>query len=250
MKITILGSGTGWFYLKRNASGILLTHENFHFLLEMGPGILRQILKIGLTPNDLSAIFISHFHLDHISDLFPFLFATKYGLGYTRKEPFYLLVHRNFEELYKRLQGAFGSWIIPPDGLMNLILLESGMKVELGPFILEVLKVNHNPESLALKVETGTKSLVYSGDTGFCEELIEFSKGVDLLIIECANSEEISVPIHLGPEEIAEIASKANPKRLLLTHFYPHSEKVNLSVIQSKYSGEILLAEDFLTLEP
>ncbi|MFN3921544.1 MAG: MBL fold metallo-hydrolase, partial [Caldimicrobium sp.] len=78
MRLTVLGSGTGWITLERSSPAYLVSHENFHLLLDFGPGTLRQILRVGLTFNDISAIFISHFHPDHFSDLIPFLFATRY----------------------------------------------------------------------------------------------------------------------------------------------------------------------------
>ncbi|MFN3504828.1 MAG: MBL fold metallo-hydrolase [Caldimicrobium sp.] len=249
MRITILGSGTGWITSKRSSPAYLVSRDNFHLLLDFGPGTLRQLLKIGLNLNDITAIFISHFHPDHISDLIPFLFATRYRLGYQRKEGFELIVHKNFLELYEGLKKAFGHWVCPPEDLMKLKLVSESSSFTIGPFRAQTIGVNHNPESLAIKLEVNEKTLVYSGDTGFCEDLIEFSKGVTLLILECANSENVLAPGHLSPKEIAEIAGKANPETLILTHFYPHSENPNLEIIKEKFEGKIILAEDFLTLE-
>lgn len=249
MKITILGSGTGWITLERSSPAYLISQENFHLLLDFGPGTLRQILRAGITLNDISAIFISHFHPDHISDLIPFLFATRYNLGYHRSESFELIAHKNFLDLYEALKKAFGHWVCPPENLIRITSVSSGSSFKIGPFNAQTIEVNHNPESLAIKLKTQGKTLVYSGDTGLSESLIEFSKEVDLLILECANSETISVPIHLGPREIAEIAGRANPKFLVLTHFYPHSENPDIEIIKEKYKGEIILAEDLLTIE-
>lgn len=250
MKLTVLGSGTGWISLKRSAPSYLVSLKDFHLLIDMGPGTLRQILKAGLTLNDISAIFISHFHPDHIADLIPFFFATRYNLGYTRKDKLELFAHRDFNEFFEGLKKIFRQWVCPPEELLSLFLVEEDLySFTLGPFKAETLKVNHNPESLALKLEFQKKILIYSSDTGFWEPLIDFSKKADLLILECANSESIISPFHLGPKEIAEIVSKANPKKLLLTHFYPHSEHPNLDIIRKDYKGDILLAEDFMVID-
>ncbi len=250
MKLTVLGSGTGWITLSRSSPSYLVSLGDYHLLLDMGPCSLRQLLRAGITLNDISAIFISHFHPDHISDLIPFLFATRYNLGYSRKEGFELITHRNFLEVYEGLKKAFGQWVCPPEGILKLKLIDQEFaSFILGPFYAETLKVSHNPESLAIKLEGFGKTLVYSGDTGFWEPLAEFAKDSDLLILECANSEDFSVPTHLGPKEIVEIAKIAHPKKLLLTHFYPHSENPNLEEMQNKFKGEILLAEDFLSIE-
>ncbi len=172
MKVTILGSGTGWITSKRGAPGYLLSYRDFHLLLDLGPGTIKQLLKVGLTLNDISAIFISHFHPDHITDLIPFLFAMRYQLGYTRRDKISLYAHKNFSAFYEGLKSAFGHWVCPPEGLLeiNLIEKESLFSFQLGPFLAKTIKVNHNPESLAIRLELGKKSLIYSGDTGFCEK--------------------------------------------------------------------------------
>jgi ribonuclease BN (tRNA processing enzyme) len=251
VRLTVLGSGTGWIDLKRSSPGYLLSLENFHLLLDIGPGSLRQLLKTGLSLKDISALFVSHFHPDHIADLIPFFFATRYNLGYTRKEPFTLYTHKNFTQLYEGLKQAFGHWVCPPEGLLELYLVdrEEFTDFEIGPFKARTVGVRHNPESLAIRLEFSGKSLIYSGDTGFSDELIELSRGGDLLILECANPTGVSGDFHLSPEEIAEISAKANPKKLLLSHFYPHSERVPLEIIKERFSGKVILARDLLTLE-
>jgi ribonuclease BN (tRNA processing enzyme) len=251
VRLTVLGSGTGWITLKRSSPGYLVSADNFHLLLDIGPGTLRQLLKTGLRIDEISALFITHFHPDHVSDLIPFFFATRYNLGYTRTEPFTLYGHQSFTNLYEGLKQAFGHWVCPPEGLLNLYLIEkeSVTDFEIGPFQARSVGVKHNPESLAIRLEFSGKSLIYSGDTGFSEKLIELAKGGDLLILECANPLGASKGFHLAPDEIAEISSRAKPKKLLLSHFYPHSEDVPLEIIQKKFSGEIILARDLLTLE-
>jgi len=251
MRLTVLGSGTGWFTSERCAPGYLVSQEDFHLLLDLGPGTLRQLLKLNLTLNEVSALFISHFHPDHVTDLIPFLFATRYNLGYFRKEKVKLIAHQKFSEFYEGLKKAFGHWVEPQEGLLYWQLIENEglFSFQIGPFKAQTIKVNHNPESLALRLEFMGKSLIYSGDTGFCEELIELAQEGDLLVLECANSREYKVPIHLGPEEISLICEKARPKKLLLSHFYPHSEEVNLAIIQERFQGEIILGRDLLTLE-
>ncbi len=251
MRLTILGSGTGWITKERSSPAYLLSKDFFHLLLDIGPSTLKQLYKLGFSLNDIAGIFISHFHPDHISDLIPFLFATRYKLGYNRKEGFILIAHKNFAEFYENLKTAFKQWICPPEDLFQIFLIEKEdfYEFNLGPFKAKTVKVFHNPESLAIRLETAEKSIVYSGDTGFSEKLIELAKGSDFLILECANSLDFSVEIHLGPQDIAQIAGLAKPKRLLLSHFYPHSENPPLEMIQKYYEGEIILARDFLTLE-
>jgi len=251
MKIFVLGSGTGWIRLDRNSPGYLVEADDFSLLLDLGPGILKQVLKIGKKLEDISAIFISHFHPDHVTDLIPFLFATRYSLGYKRILPISLYASEDFSQFYNTLKIAFREWIEPPRGLLDINLLPKQKKYRffLGPFKAYTTPVKHNPESLAIRLEYEGRSLVYSGDTGYCEELIELSEEADLLIIECSNSKEFYVEHHLSPEDIALISERAKVKRIILSHFYPHSENVDLDIIKERYKGEIFLAQDLMEIE-
>lgn len=251
MKIIVLGSGTGWIRLERNSPGYLLEIEDFCLLLDLGPGVLKQILKIGKKLEDISAIFISHFHPDHVTDLIPFFFATRYNLGYKRVLPFNLYAEESFSQFFELLKMAFRGWVEPPEGLLKINLLPKLKKYEffIGPLKAYTSPVKHNSESLAIRLEYQNKSLIYSGDTGYCEELIELAEGADLLIVECANSKDIYVEHHLSPEDIALISERAKVKRIVLSHFYPHSEKVDVDIIKMRFKGEIILAEDLMEIE-
>lgn len=251
MKLIILGSGTGWVRLDRNSPGYLVEVDDFCLLLDFGPGILKEILRIGKKLEDISAIFISHFHPDHVTDLIPFLFATRYSLGYKRVLPISLYASEDFAHFYNSLKLAFKEWIEPPKGLLNVNLLPKlkNYKFFIGPFKAYTSPVKHNLESLAIRLEYQEKSLVYSGDTGYCEELIELSEGADLLIVECSNSSDFYVEHHLSPEDIALISERAKVKRIILSHFYPHSENVDLNLIKNKFKGEIILAKDLMEIE-
>jgi len=251
VNLIVLGSGTGWIRLERNSPGYLLEIDKFLLLLDCGPGVLRQILKIQKRLEEISAIFISHFHPDHVADLVPFFFATKYSLGYKREDPISLYAAEDFSEFYFFLKKAFKNWIEPPEGLLKIILLPKVKKYQfsIGPLKALTTPVKHNSESLAIRLEYNKKSLVYSGDTGFCEELIELSKEVDLLIIECSNSNNLYVEHHLSPEDIAIIGERAKVKRILVSHFYPHSENLNINIIRKKVKGEIILAQDLMKIE-
>ncbi len=252
MKLTILGSGTGWIRLDRNAPGYLVEVENFCLLLDCGPCVIKQLLKLGKRLEDISAIFISHFHPDHVSDIIPFFFATRYSLGYQKKGILELYVYEEFISFFELLNKAFNNWISPPEGLLRINLLpkERNYPFFIGPFKAFTTPVKHNSESLALRLEYKDKSLVYSGDTGYCKELIDLSTDADLLLIECSNSEKLKVEHHLSPEEVADIAKKAKVKRVVLTHFYPHSESIDIALFKKHgFEGEVILGKDLMEIK-
>ena len=73
MQIKILGSGTILSGSKRNPSGYLLREDNSYLLLDCGYGIVKQLINFNEDILKVDTVLISHLHLDHCSDLFPFL---------------------------------------------------------------------------------------------------------------------------------------------------------------------------------
>ena len=108
--------------------------------------------------------------------------------------------------------------------------------------------VNHTPNSLAFRVEGPSgKNFVYSGDTGFCDEIVELARDCDLLILECSFPDDEGKEGHLTPSSAGQIAHKAQTKRLLLNHFYPEVMKTDIpSECRKTYSGELILSGDLM----
>jgi ribonuclease BN (tRNA processing enzyme) len=136
-----------------------------------------------------------------------------------------------------------------PEGMMNLWELKPGAPDEV---IYEGLTIrsaptNHIEGSLAYRLEADGKTLVYSGDTDVSESLVELAKDTDLLILECANPFKLQG--HLTPKEAGQMAARAGAKRLLLTHFYPPCDEVDVvALARQEFPGEVIRAEDGLVL--
>ena len=251
MELIVLGSGTGWPRRERSAAGYLLRTGAGVFLLDLGPGTLRRLTEAGYDLNDPDYLFVSHWHPDHVADLVPYLFATRYRLGFTRERPVRLISARGFRAFYEALKGAFGSWIDPPEGLFEILERPRGKKsrLVLPDLVLETAPARHNPESLAVRIEAGGKILAYTGDTEYSPEVAELAREADLLVAECASPEENPVPGHSTPSQAARMAAEAGAKRLLLTHFYPPCDEADLLTPARKFfSGEILLARDLMRI--
>ena len=93
-------------------------------------------------------------------------------------------------------------------------------------------------------------SLVYSGDTGFCDEIVSLADGTDLLILECSFPDDMKIEGHLTPSQAGRIASLAGVKKLLLTHFYSECLATDITTqCRKTYGGELVLARDLLHLD-
>jgi ribonuclease BN (tRNA processing enzyme) len=249
VEVIIIGSGTGVPSLRRGSPAVGVRAGKYFILLDIGSGTLRALLKYDLNFNDIDILCLSHLHPDHVGDLVPFLFASRYSLGYTRQDPFWLLAAQGFGEFHQRLKGVWGEWVEPPDGLMRVQELAGDRResFSLDELTIRTAPVNHIASSRAYRLECGGRALVYSGDTDWSDSLIELARGADLFILEAANP--FKVPGHLTPQEAGSLASRANVPRLVLNHIYPPGDDVDLvAECRHTFAGEISRAEDGLRL--
>ncbi|MGD2149676.1 MAG: MBL fold metallo-hydrolase [Desulfobacterales bacterium] len=252
MSVIILGSGTCVPSLKRSSCSILMKIRDKFLLFDSGAGTMRKLLENGVEIFDVSFVFYSHFHPDHTAELVPFLFANKYPDGSRRKIPLTLMAGKGFVKFYDDLKNVYGHWIELAPDLLTIVELDNtayDMRA-FDDFKVESLPVDHNPESIAYRItNSGGKSVVYSGDTDVSENLVTLSKDADLLICESALPDELKVKGHLTPSLAGEIADRANVRKLVLTHFYPECDQVDIEKeCRKTYSGPLLLAEDLMQI--
>ncbi len=79
MEFTILGSGTSVPHPQRSSSGFWLETETGSLLLDCSASAVHRMAQENLDWANLDAIWISHFHLDHVGGIPAFLFGTKYA---------------------------------------------------------------------------------------------------------------------------------------------------------------------------
>ncbi|MDH5762405.1 MAG: MBL fold metallo-hydrolase [Nitrospinota bacterium] len=248
MKLTVLGSGTAVPDLQRNSAGYLLEANENRFLIDFGYGNLHQLLRLGVTYHDIDRIFFTHHHPDHMCDLIPFLFASKYPLD-PRTRNLQIVAGTGFAEYYGRMEKAFNHWLTPESYQVQIIEMDAetfefdGLEVTSG-------RVQHIEMSRGFRFTYKGKSIVFSGDTDICEGIVNLARGADLLVLECSTPDDMKVEKHLTPQLCGKIAQEAGCKTLLLSHFYPpcHMDAVRVSCSQN-YSGQLILAEDLTVID-
>jgi ribonuclease BN (tRNA processing enzyme) len=252
MKITIVGSGTCVPSLKRSSCSVLIEISENLLLFDSGAGTMRRLLEVGVSISQLAYVFYSHLHPDHTGELIPFLFATKYPEAYMRRKPFTIVAARGFVDFYETLKQAYGEWIELAPGLLSISELDTTGRdhLDCGLFDVDSLPMEHTPMSLAYRI-TGSdgRSVVYSGDTDVCDNLVTLAKGVDVLICESALPDEMKVDGHLTPSLAGRIAAQAGVKKLVLTHFYPECDAVDITEeCRKTYQGPLVIAEDLMEI--
>jgi len=250
--VTILGSGTCVPSLKRSSCSVMMDVGGAKLIFDSGPGTMRQLLKTNTTIFDIDYVFYSHFHPDHTAEFVPILFATKYPDINQRRKSLTVIGGWGFFDFYEKLKNVYGHWIEIAPGILKLE--ELGTKEpdhrDFKSFSVTSVPVEHNEESLAYRItSTNGLSVVYSGDTDYCEGLIELSRDADILICESALPNELRVNGHLTPSLAGEIAARARVGQLVLTHFYPECDQVDIKTqCRKTYSGPLILAEDLMRI--
>lgn len=249
--VTILGSGTCVPSLRRSSSALMMEIRDTRLLFDCGPGTLRRLLEAGTDLFDISFVFLSHFHPDHAGDFASFLFSNKYADVTGRKLPLTAGAGNGFSEFYHALKTAY-PWIeLSPDIFRQIEFSATERDTrDFGDFTAETLPVEHNKESVAYKItDSQGKTAVYSGDTDFSANLVSLAKDADLFICESALPDEMKVRGHLTPCLAGEIATLANVRKLVLTHFYPQCDRADIEKqCRKTYSGPLLLAEDLMRI--
>lgn len=253
IRVTILGSGTCVPSLKRSSSSFLLQVHHNLLLFDLGAGTMRRLLEAGFTISQVSHIFFSHLHPDHTGEFVSFLFATKYPQTYRGRTTFQIIGSRGLHDFYEGLRVVYKGWIELEADLMSLIELDNDGRDQFvnNAFSVDTLPMAHIESSIGYRI-TGADgtTVAYSGDTDFCENAVALARDADLLICESALPDEMKVEGHLTPSLAGRIATEAGVKKLLLTHFYPECESVDMEAqCRNTYNGPLILASDLMVVD-
>jgi ribonuclease BN (tRNA processing enzyme) len=240
MKLKILGTGTATPSLQRASSSYLLSTTWGEILVDIGPSVVRRLLECGRTIHDVDMIVLTHFHPDHTVDLATFLFASNYG-DVTREKPLILLGGRGLERFFKDLVSLY-SWLSPVGYHLVLKALPAG-EWRLGSLTIKTSGSNHSPESIALRIREGKSVVVFTGDTGFSEELVTLAAHADLLVSECSFPNR-EVKGHLNLAALQKIVRQAKPRQVILSHLYP-----DWNTFEGVLHAPLLLGVDGLEVE-
>ena len=247
-ELIIIGSGTGIPSLRRGSPGLIVLSEKTRLLVDSGPGTLRRMLEAGITYRDPDLLLYTHIHPDHVSDLAHILFACKYA-ELPREKELLCIGGPGFKSYFEKLKKLYGQWIDPQS--YQLTIKEVSEEV----FAHRDLKILSKPmahisESVGYRIEfKDGKSIALSGDTDYCQNIIDLAFEVDLLVLECSFPDGRKVEGHLTPSLAGKIGLESGCKKLLLTHFYPVCDQFDiLNQCKRAYPGQVTLGEDLMRL--
>lgn len=232
MHITVLGKSPSWQDADGACSGYLVEEGDTCLLLDCGNGVFSKLRRFR-DYLDVDAVVVSHLHADHILDLVPYSYALTYA---PRQQP--VPVHRwpgtqhparpallappGARACFRRIASAWGSGDLV-EKAFDLREYDPERTLEVGPLRLRFHRVPHFVPAWAIEVSPtqGGGRFTYGADSAPSDELVEFARDTDLLMIEATlpRPERDGMRGHLTPAEAGEHGARANVGRLVITHF-------------------------------
>ena len=246
MELHVLGSGTALPHPRRGASGYAVVVAGRAILLECGPGSTRRWPAHGIDFESARAICVTHHHVDHCGDLAAVLFGRNV-MDPPTSTPLLLAGPVGHREHLRKLRDAYSH-----RGLDDVYgVIEERDLTDADVFQVDDIEVlarvvNHAPGALGFRVEHGDRILAFSGDSGPCDALVDLCRGADLALLECSYPASRATTKHLNARTAAEVAVAAELERVVLTHFYPACDEVDIAaeVRAAGYTGDLVLARD------
>jgi ribonuclease BN (tRNA processing enzyme) len=253
MRLTVLGSGTSVPHARRSSSAHWLEAGGGTLLLDISAPAVHRMPQENCDWPNLDAIWVSHFHLDHVGGLAPLLFGTKYAPQTQKREkPLRVYGPHGLEKLLRLFDEAnsYGLFEQPFPLEIREVAPRSEFEVFDG-LRAETFSTPHTSESLAVRLtEAGGASLVYTSDTGYTEALAGFGRGTDLFLMECSFFRSKPIKTHLELEDAMRLARLSGPRRVMLAHLYPEWDGIDIAAEARKlWDGETVEAQDGLRLE-
>jgi len=232
LSLLVLGRDGGYPGPGGSCSGYLLSNGRTTLWLEAGPGSLAE-LQLHVDPGAVDAIVISHEHPDHCSDLDGYAVLAKYGLGKGNIQVYAPAGVR--ERCYHQGNGAL-SWEEVDDG----------DRLEISDMAISFSRTDHEPKTLAVRVDAGGRSMGYSADTGPGWSMEALGEGLELALCEATftTQYEQARSGHMSARQAGEMARSARIGRLVLTHIWPTLSIKDIQVQASDaYGSQVEIAE-------
>jgi ribonuclease Z len=278
-QLVILGSGTPNPNPERGGSAYAVIVDNTPYLVDFGPGAIRSFAALmpawggDMKEMDVTKIehaFLTHIHSDHTTGLSDLL-LTPWIMG--RENKLNLYGPKGLEKMAGSLLDAYADDIDyrvngtqPSNGTgyqFNFTELADGVIFQDRNLKVEAFKVNHGDfeDAYGFRFTSKDKVIVFSGDTGPSKSLERYAKDADILVHEVYSNAGFLKKTkdwqiyhkghHTSTYEVGEIASRAKPKILVLSHilFWGADEQDILEETRTTFSGNIRIAEDLMVIK-
>ena len=272
-RVVLLGTGNPNPDPDRWGPAVAVISGDKAYIIDAGVGIVRRAaaaarkhsIEALLAPN-LDTAFVTHLHSDHTMGL-PDLFLTPWTMGREAHLKLYgpngiddmaIHVRRAFQEDIKlRVEG-----LEPANNSGNqfdVVEIQAGRIFEDEALSVEAISVDHGSctHAFGFKFTAPDRTIMISGDTRPCETLVEAASGVDLLVHEVYSAARLRARApewqryhtasHTSTKELAAIAQRAQPKKLVLyhqLHWGATHEELLAEIREAGYAGDVVSGND------
>lgn len=241
MLLTILGCSGSVSGPDSPASGYLLQATGAPpVVMDMGGGTLGQLQR-HVDPSQ-ATVLLSHLHADHCLDVAGLLVWLRY-------HPFPATEKlRLFGPTGTALRLGAASSEVPGEvddisDVVEVAHLTDGGTLTLGALTVTTRRVWHPCEAYGMRfTDPSGATLVYTGDTALCDEVVELAEGATVLLAEASwtHADERPEGVHMSGTEVGRLAQRAGVGELLITHVPPWtSREAVLAEARAEFDGPV-----------
>jgi ribonuclease BN (tRNA processing enzyme) len=231
-------------------SGYLFKSATTNLWVDCGPGSFGNLQR-HIKVSELTGILLTHLHLDHVVDLYPFLYALRYGPGAGEPAGFPVFAPPGAAEFLGRLASPDGDGDPTFGGYLTFHEISDSIIPTVGDMELRFARTRHPVETYAVRITANSQAVAYTADTGPSAAVTNFVWGANLLIAEASlqkTSKELA-DLHMSAAEAGAMATQACVSQLLITHLVPGLDPaVSLEQARREFRGELGVATDNLRI--
>jgi ribonuclease BN (tRNA processing enzyme) len=219
VSVRFVGSGDAFGSGGRFQTCIVVDGPRSRVAIDFGASSLIALAQQGIAPNSIDAVLLTHLHGDHCGGV-PFLLIDAM-LASQRDRPLTIAGPRDVQRRLGEIREALfpGSHVMTPRFALDWIELEPGRPQAVLDLVVTSRPARHTAEThpTTLRVDVGGKTIAYTGDTEWSEDVARAAQGADLLIAECYFYDK-PVRWHLNYPDLAAHWAELGARRVILTH--------------------------------
>ena len=282
LRVILLGTQGGpSFSAQRIGIGTLVLAGDERLLFDAGRAITTGMSRAAVNPADVTRVFITHLHSDHVISLPEMMISPWASQG--RKAPLEVWGPEGTSAMMKKFEEALAFDIhmrrdvdekFPAEGVRVVARdIRQGTVYESNGVKVTAFLVDHGPVKPAYgyRIDFNGRSVAISGDTGPSSNLVKFSSGVDLLIHEVTRWKQDPVlsgpPDELLPNsrltrrqartiadhhtdgtEVGKVLAQVKPRLAVFSH-YNVDAKATLPLVRQGYDGRVEFGEDLMAID-
>ena len=222
MKLTVVGCGDAFGSGGRLQTCYHVETSQTRFIIDCGATTLIGFNKLGIDPNTIETIFISHLHGDHFAGLVWWLVHAQHVAK--RTSPLTVVGPEGVQARFEAAAEVLfpGSTGIQRRYDLRYLEMTREKPMHFGSVQVTPFEVKHpcGAPPYALRLECEGNIIAYSGDTEWTDALIDAGRGADLFIVECLMAER-RVKFHMDYPTLSQNLPRVGARRVILTHLGP-----------------------------